>query len=215
MDPTRDGLNWYVYAYNNPLKYVDPTGMWGKEIHYGDEKWGTLRWARDLGFSDKQAHLIASANHGTDFGLLTNPLLLIVGQKYHFNTNPNGIDSRIIVAEQHLDKAIALYNKAMSTKGKGEGLIKWSNNLVASVLEGQAMIHLGKGLHAIQDISAHIDDFVRSTAVLGITIYDHLWKEGKDADKAGSPQAPDKRVLDAEKDTKDYLTRFRTGVGLQ
>jgi hypothetical protein len=26
MDPARDGLNWYVYCENNPVKYVDPDG---------------------------------------------------------------------------------------------------------------------------------------------------------------------------------------------
>jgi hypothetical protein len=26
MDPARDGLNWYIYCANNPLKYVDPSG---------------------------------------------------------------------------------------------------------------------------------------------------------------------------------------------
>jgi RHS repeat-associated protein len=26
MDPARDGLNWYVYVHNNPVKYVDPDG---------------------------------------------------------------------------------------------------------------------------------------------------------------------------------------------
>jgi len=29
IDPVKDGLNWYAYCENNPIKYVDPTGkMW-------------------------------------------------------------------------------------------------------------------------------------------------------------------------------------------
>ncbi len=31
-DPARDGLNWYVYVRNNPLRFVDPTGLFEEEI---------------------------------------------------------------------------------------------------------------------------------------------------------------------------------------
>src|SRR5690554_4123128 len=37
-DPIRDGLNWYVYADNNPLKLVDPTGFSSKIITYKKEQ---------------------------------------------------------------------------------------------------------------------------------------------------------------------------------
>ncbi|MGI6166156.1 MAG: RHS repeat-associated core domain-containing protein, partial [Limnochordia bacterium] len=47
VDPARDGLNWYVYVHNNPLKYVDPTGMWGSDVHNRDDekRIGTYYWA--------------------------------------------------------------------------------------------------------------------------------------------------------------------------
>jgi len=28
-DPVKDGVNWFSYVYNNPLKYTDPTGLTG------------------------------------------------------------------------------------------------------------------------------------------------------------------------------------------
>jgi len=29
-DPIRDGLNWYTYCYNNPIFWVDPSGLFGE-----------------------------------------------------------------------------------------------------------------------------------------------------------------------------------------
>ena len=32
MDPAKDGLNWYQYAFSNPTTYWDPTGMFGLDF---------------------------------------------------------------------------------------------------------------------------------------------------------------------------------------
>jgi hypothetical protein len=35
------GMNLYDYPHDNPLRYADPSGYWGKDVHYS----GTVRWA--------------------------------------------------------------------------------------------------------------------------------------------------------------------------
>ena len=37
-DPAKDGLNWYAYTNNNPLKYADPTGL-SSEERLGEGIW--------------------------------------------------------------------------------------------------------------------------------------------------------------------------------
>jgi len=32
VDPVQDGSNWYVYCNNNPLSFVDPTGLFDKDV---------------------------------------------------------------------------------------------------------------------------------------------------------------------------------------
>jgi hypothetical protein len=41
LDPARDGLNWYVYCANNPIAFVDPTGL-------EDTNWAQNDWISQL-----------------------------------------------------------------------------------------------------------------------------------------------------------------------
>ncbi len=49
-DPIKDGLNWYAYCYNNPVMFVDPSGMnsvWIRE--WFESKNGTVKPKKKLG----------------------------------------------------------------------------------------------------------------------------------------------------------------------
>jgi hypothetical protein len=168
MDPARDGLNWYVYTYNNPLKYIDPTGMFGREIHYD----ATLEWAIEVGFTPQEARIIAEANQGVDsIWSSKNPVL---GQSYHFNTNANNLelDSRFLHAIEHMDNFERLANEALNT----------DNSLVSGRLRTEALDELGKGLHALQDLCAHRPEYVREVEAFGKTWYHHIYPGGQAAD---------------------------------
>jgi RHS repeat-associated protein len=45
VDPGKDGLNWYAYCDNNPIKYVDPTGMY----YEATKTWGATGWVFCIG----------------------------------------------------------------------------------------------------------------------------------------------------------------------
>jgi len=45
-DPAMDGVNWYRYVMNNPLRYIDPTGKWTEVSGYID--WGGPRKGDDF-----------------------------------------------------------------------------------------------------------------------------------------------------------------------
>lgn len=153
MDPAKDGRNWYIYCDNNPLMYVDITGMWGKEIHDRSQEFGgTYQWALNMGFSLEQADIIAKACNGVDWNIFaTDPFF---GQSYHFNTNPGGIDSRITMAEIHYNQVESYWQQALECRNNG-------NDEAACYYEYLSLLQLGMSLHPIQDTYAHTDDHVK------------------------------------------------------
>jgi RHS repeat-associated protein len=135
INPQR--LNRYSYGLNNPYKYMDTTGKWAEDVHsgIGNFKYGTYIWARQAGFTDKDAKIIASGDNATDKNAGWAVIAGVPGR--HFNTSISGsADSRKIFGEKDFQLAVSLYGA-----GKRE----------------EALNILGRGLHGLQDIIAHGD----------------------------------------------------------
>jgi len=84
-DPAMDGPNWYAYGYNNPLKYIDPTGLENEDIvstykmntedsGYGDDEiTGGDTQIKDEGCAITfEANVDSSSKGGNDPGDINN-----------------------------------------------------------------------------------------------------------------------------------------------
>jgi len=63
------GLNPYRYVRNNPINFVDPLGLYDRDVHLGL----TLQLAIKAGFSREQAWIIAAADQRLDESYFTKP----------------------------------------------------------------------------------------------------------------------------------------------
>jgi len=191
LNPQR--LNRYAYGLNNPYRYVDRDGMWGEDVHSGIDNYqkgyGTYYWARQVGFSDKEARIIARGNNATDAGPWSNWLPLLGDQSRHFN------------------------QPYLFSKGIGDTRDYWANVEFQRALkyakEGNyeaALGHLGKGLHSLQDKYAHGD---WDTGALGLAAHPPSYDDWNNPKNKEAAEATFKGTMEYLKKFMEYLKKFK------
>ena len=127
------GTNVFAYCGNNAVNMSDPTGYWGKDVHWGNNGtaslYGTYRWARDCGLSVENAKIVANANNAQDDW--DNHATLPWNRHKHF-------------------RAHGVYDYANIRFWNAVKL--WKNGKKTDALKD-----LGRALHGVQDYYAHLD----------------------------------------------------------
>ena len=68
--PNPQGLNSYSYVLNNPVRYIDPNGLWNETITHGNETFGLCLFC---GMSINTCDSIATADRYMDINPATSP----------------------------------------------------------------------------------------------------------------------------------------------
>jgi RHS repeat-associated protein len=141
-----DGLSLYEYVMSNPSAFVDAYGQWGSLIHHT----ATRNWAlRHTRMRPWAAASLGAADESIDHGA-TNPVTTVEeALSWHFNmphryshTWDSG-DSRFNHSEQEMNLAVASCQAALVDTANADQHV------------GYAVVHLGRGLHPLQDWVAH------------------------------------------------------------
>ena len=243
IDPIRgivnnpQSINQYVYVLNNPIRYIDPFGLWDDEVH----KDATEIWARKyLGFSEYFAIIIAVADNGIDSGETGAMPWETPG--YHFNrAESNSRDTRLVYSDYHYANAVSMVNGAKSRYDMQEQNLMVRSNLRRTSVEYYrklnelrkaynkriecALEELGKGLHPLQDYYAHgnigVGTPLADHVAFGRTrFWDSLWEadnihyDWKNEEKVGLVlSSTQSRYKETETATVDYLQKFLNDIG--
>ena len=201
-------LHKYIYCYDNPLVYVDRNGQWGTFIH----KWETERIANDIfkkhNLKDlkKYSEIIGEGDESVDSGSTSPKKPFKKPQSWHFNANGVGKtgtaeDSRMMHYEECHKEAVKkwkeadekyikrenniFYKLAIKMKKKCEVEKEWLKE--RDKARKKAMYKLGRGLHALQDIDAHMSYGEEKFGRMGIIIAHRTVQDDADGNGIWSP----------------------------
>jgi hypothetical protein len=87
-------MNSLAYPGNNPLRWTDPLGLYGRDVHYKL----TYKWALEAGIDPRIAQRIAEANQSVDEVFWQRPENFLTGLQFHFRKRA--------AAEQDLMKCV-------------------------------------------------------------------------------------------------------------
>lgn len=199
-----NGLNLFAYCCNNPIGNSDPTGYWKKDDHYSWTKSWIQSQRRGTVFDKIRSYADTIANQCRNLDIEYPSTAYAASgfsdsakkswQYFHFNGNKTGTDSRIEYSNDMLTNALNSW--------------KYNN-------KSNALMYLGYGLHAIQDIEAHGqigrgDD----VPVHGLTADnpDYDWKDSSHTTLVNAPGNSQPRKDDTYNSTLNYLRRFCNAI---
>jgi len=136
-----DGQNLYQYVLSNPIRLVDPTGLWGTDVHLD----GTIKLAVAVGYNNLCAKIIGDANEAIDNELGATPPRPWGDMTYHFDWDAVGLMPVLNARQKNVDKHLKEAHKFMADAEKKS---PWLNI-------SKALKQMGIALHPLQDMYSH------------------------------------------------------------
>ncbi len=165
MSEKTNSVSPYVYGNNDPIKNIDIAGKYAVSIHYDI----TYKELKSLGYSDKQADLIA--HYSSTYADHPTQSVIDIDAALHAKRGINtvyrwrgGINYSKTVESQ--EEKNSTWHSMMSDKEAADGMTEqqaterglkfgWDNVFASQDKGGNNLGMLGQGLHALQDAIAH------------------------------------------------------------